>query len=217
MKKLNILTKFILIIAALINFLPQKAYAEVQQIPNETFKNAVSCKEYAEETIEKEDINVPLLYFLVAVTLTIGLGTVLTIALSDKKDRKIIIIAMFIIVLIEIVAYKQYLKIDQSVESQKELENCLEFTGGSYNLIFDTNSGLSIENMKICIACSPDSYQDVPTPQKAGKIFDGWYYDKNFTMPIDTSTTSEIIPKIEEDENGCKTGYKDITLYAKWK
>lgn len=38
--------------------------------------------------------------------------------------------------------------------------------------------------MLVGIACSPDSYRELPIPVRDGYIFDGWYYDKDFTKKL---------------------------------
>ena len=93
---------------------------------------------------------------------------------------------------------------------------CIPFSGGSYNLIFITNSEEKIEDISVCIACPPDSYDNLPTPKKNGYIFDGWYYDKKLKNKVTGTKTNDIPPVSEIDKNNCAVGYKDIELYAKW-
>ncbi len=95
-------------------------------------------------------------------------------------------------------------------------EECVFLDGGSYNLIFNTNGGKEISSINICIACSPDSYENIPTPTRDGYNFDGWYFDKELTKKIEFTSTKdfEIIP--EYDKNKCIIGYIDIEIFAKW-
>ena len=107
-------------------------------------------------------------------------------------------------------------EVRESLDTDKIKKQCTPFTGGSYTLKFDTDGGDEIEDMNICIACSPDSYKDIPIPEKEGFTFDGWYSDKKLTKKIDFTNTKDIkaVPKYDKDK--CMTGYKDITLYANW-
>ena len=95
-------------------------------------------------------------------------------------------------------------------------KKCSPFTGGSYTLKFETDGGTDLEDMTICIACSPDSYKDIPIPEKEGFTFDGWYSDKKLTKKIDFTNTKDIKAIPEYDDDDCMIGYKDITLYANW-
>ena len=70
--------------------------------------------------------------------------------------------------------------------------------------------------MSVCIACSPDSYSDLPTPNRNGYNFEGWYYDKELTKKVDEVNTLDINPIPKLDKNKCVIGYEDIELFAKW-
>ena len=105
-------------------------------------------------------------------------------------------------------------KIDNKTEKTKK--ECTPFVGGSFNLIFDTMGGEEIQSMNICIACSPDSYQDIPIPKKDGYKFLGWYKDKDYIFRIDFTNTKDFKSSPKYDKNKCMIGYEDITIYAKW-
>lgn len=66
-----------------------------------------------------------------------------------------------------------------------------------------------------CVECGDST--KIPEPTRDLYIFDGWYYDKQFTEKIKGDDSKDI--KIEErrDSSNCLLGYKDIILYAKWK
>ena len=98
----------------------------------------------------------------------------------------------------------------------KEKEECSSITGGSFSLIFETDSNNKLDSMSICIACAPDTYKDIPKPSKDGYDFEGWYYDKEFKTKVEATNTKDITPIPIKDKD-CITGYQDITLYAKWK
>ena len=96
-------------------------------------------------------------------------------------------------------------------------ETCDFFTGGSFNIKFNTNGGNNISDMSVCIACSPDSYDDLPIPEKEEYIFDGWYYDEELSNRIEFTNSFKFNPIPEYSKDGCLKGYKDIEIYAKWK
>ena len=93
-----------------------------------------------------------------------------------------------------------------------EIEECHSITGGGYNIIFDTDNS----SMHVCIACPPDTYENLPVPVKEGYIFDGWYYDSELTSKVEATTTFDIDPVPIYQKENCITGYKNITLHAKW-
>ena len=107
-------------------------------------------------------------------------------------------------------------EVRESLDGDKIIKQCKPFTGGSYTLKFDTNGGDEIEDMNVCIACSPDSYKDIPIPVKEGYKFLGWFTDKEFTNPIHFTNTKDLKSVPEYDEDKCMIGYQDIKIYAKW-
>ena len=99
----------------------------------------------------------------------------------------------------------------------RKKNECHPITGGGFTLIFDTNGGNKIESIHVCVACSPDSYDKLPTPIRDGYRFDGWYYDKDFKdAVIGTSTLDIRHNTITSKKEWCIIGYKDVTIYAKW-
>ncbi len=122
--------------------------------------------------------------------------------------KKIIIILVIISLIIGIVLYF----------INKNRDDCHAITGGGFTLFFETNGGNEINPMHVCIACPPDSYDDLPVPVKDGYIFVGWYYDKNFKNSVDGMNSLNIKPNaITSKKEWCIIGYKDVTIYAKWK
>lgn len=105
-------------------------------------------------------------------------------------------------------------KDDEPKKSDKV--KCENITGGSYNLVFNTNGGEKIENMSVCIACPPNSYEELPVAKKDGSVFGGWYYDEKLTDAVTSNSSMDINPVGKKDKNDCVVGYEDITLYAKW-
>ena len=102
------------------------------------------------------------------------------------------------------------------IKEKDKKEDCSPITGGSFSLIFETDSNNKLDTMSICIACAPDTYKDIPKPSKDGYDFEGWYYDKEFKTKVEVTNTKDITPIPIKDKD-CITGYQDITLYAKWK
>lgn len=140
-----------------------------------------------------------------------------------KKNKKIFIICGIIVILIIIVLilFLFFNNNKDNSSSKKENvtnenEDCDSITGGSFSLIFKTNGGENIQSLKVCIACSPDSYESIPIPKRYGYTFEGWYIDDAFSTKFSGSTTAEVKPISKLDDKNCIIGYKDIYLYAKW-
>ena len=107
----------------------------------------------------------------------------------------------------KVTLYAKWTKIEYNIE-------CPNYTGGSFELIYETNGGNKLENTKVCRGCAV--YSDLPTPTKSGYIFDGWYYDSALTKKVETKNTSDIKVSKKYDKNNCHIGYKNVTLYPKW-
>ncbi|HAB65727.1 MAG TPA: hypothetical protein DCE23_00020 [Firmicutes bacterium] len=98
--------------------------------------------------------------------------------------------------------------------------NCIQATGGSLTILFDTNGGNSINNYSICTMCGEDSV-NLPEPVRAGYRFIGWYADKELTKRVSiTSNHSNDLDRLKKevvkDRYGCNTTESRTTLYAKW-
>ena len=140
------------------------------------------------------------------------------------KKYIIIISVIFLILIVIITCIFDYYsnkektrkEVNKVLDKEKVKKTCAPFVGGSFNLIFNTNGGEEIESMSICIACSPDSYKDIPIPVKEGYKFLGWFTDKEFTNPIHFTNTREFKSVPKYDKNDCMVGYEDIKIYAKW-
>ena len=139
----------------------------------------------------------------------------------NKKVVILVIISIVIICGVGLIVYNktnnsQQKKKPNVTKNKKVKTKCIPFTGGGFNIKFYTDGGVEIPDMHVCIACSPDSYQDLPIPVKEGSTFDGWYYDKEYTKKIEITNTRDFRAVPEYDKNKCKIGYKDIEIYAKW-
>ena len=124
----------------------------------------------------------------------------------------IIILILFVIVVIIGVIFFVYKMIDNNTKNN----NCLPFSGGSFHVNFVVNGGEELPNMLVGIACSPDSYLDLPIPVRDGYNFDGWYYDNEFTKKIDFTNSIDFKPIPKFDNKKCQIGFEDIEIYAKW-
>lgn len=125
---------------------------------------------------------------------------------------KIVILILFIIVVVIGIVFFIYKMIDNTKNN-----NCVPFSGGSFHVNFVINGGEELPNMLVGIACSPDSYLDLPIPARDGYDFDGWYYDKEFTKKIEFTNSINFKPIPKYDNKKCQVGFEDIEIYAKWK
>ena len=138
------------------------------------------------------------------------------------KNNKIILLIIIVIVIICGIAGYIYFnkKTNNSNTNNKKNtpveKKCTPFTGGAFNLVFNTNGGEEIASMHVCIACSPDSYEDLPTPVREGYNFEGWYYDEELTNKIEFTNSKDFTQVPEYDKDNCMIGYKDIGIYAMW-
>ena len=94
-----------------------------------------------------------------------------------------------------------------------EQPKCNSITGGAYTLNFVTNTETTLDSKAVCIACAPDSYDELPVVEGS----EGWYYDAEFTQKVEGTKTSDVKPVAIYDakDKNCIVGYKNITLYAK--
>lgn len=129
--------------------------------------------------------------------------------------KKKLIITFSVILLVGVIGGGAYCIYSNNTDKAVNVK-CEEFTGGSFDLVFETNGGNELNMLGVCIACSPDSYPELPIPTKKGYKFEGWYYDEELTNKVSAITTNEITPVEKLDKNGCRTGYEQIKLYAKW-
>ena len=83
---------------------------------------------------------------------------------------------------------------DKMFKFKKKKSVCVPICGGAYNLYFETNCEEKIDSMHIGIACSPDSYDDLPIPKREGYRFEGWHYDKDLKEKVETTNTRDVKP-----------------------
>ena len=148
------------------------------------------------------------------------LVAIIKIGETMKKKILLIMLPLFIIGILSVILIvnhkeKEPPKNITPSKENKEKKHCTPITGGSFNLIFNTNSDKTMENMTICIACAPDTYKDLPQAEKEEYIFEGWYYDKELTKKVEVTNTKDIQP-IPIKDGDCTTGYEDINLYANY-
>lgn len=108
-----------------------------------------------------------------------------------------------------------FLVFKKDKKSDPKTNGCDNITGGSYNLIFNSE-GEVLQKMSICISCPPDTYEDLLVPEKEGFIFEGWFYDEALENAVSASNSIDIKPVAKKDKKDCTVGYEDINLYAKW-
>lgn len=133
--------------------------------------------------------------------------------MKNKKKLFIIIGGVWVLAAAAVLLYFFVFKKDNKPVAKPQ--DCENISGGGYNLVFKSE-GKEIQKMHVCIACSPDSYEDLITPEKDGYAFDGWFYDEDLKDMVTVSNSLEIEPITKKDKNNCIEGYEDITLYAKW-
>ncbi len=75
------------------------------------------------------------------------------------------------------------------------------------NVVFETNSDNSLEEMSYCENCD-NTIVELPIPQKEGYVFDGWYADEELSQKVDV-TSNKINDAVWKNE--------ETILYAKWK
>lgn len=81
-----------------------------------------------------------------------------------------------------------------SNSTNNKQNNSIQETTPTYTVMFQTNNGSKIAPI------DTDILQNVPTPTRAGYLFDGWYFD--------TAFTNKALFPLEITNN--------MTLYAKW-
>lgn len=133
--------------------------------------------------------------------------------MKNKKKIYIILGIVLFLIVVSTLLYFLVFKKDKKVKTQQV--ECNNITGGSYKLIFKSE-GETLSDMNVCIACAPNSYEDLLEPTKEGYVFEGWFYDAALEKAVTVSNTVDIKPVAKKDKNACVVGYKDITLYAKW-
>ena len=98
-----------------------------------------------------------------------------------------------------------------------EAYRCPNYTGGSLEIIYNTNGGNKLESTKYCGGCNPENQpKTLSTPTKSGYMFDGWYYDEALTKKVEGTSPSDVKSSGYYDSNGCYISNNKVTLYAKW-
>ncbi len=98
---------------------------------------------------------------------------------------------------------------------KKKKKECEPIDGGSFRVSY-IDDGVEVYFAHVPIGIPDSDYDNIYTPTKEGYTFDGWYYDKEFTNKVTVTSTGNLPHTPEYDEDNCQTGYKNITLYAKW-
>ncbi len=98
--------------------------------------------------------------------------------------------------------------------TQKKTCDINTTVSSKYYIKFNTYGGTKIDPVDTCTTC--ESTELLPTPQREGYTFGGWFYDSAFTKPVDGVYVKSITTSKKYDSGGCLIGYKDVNLYAKW-
>ena len=80
--------------------------------------------------------------------------------------------------------------------------------------IFNTDGGTNIEPVLYCSNCEKSTMK-IPTAEKDGFTFDGWYYDTELTDRVSGTDFSDLLFTQKYDANNCLL-LTEINLYAKW-
>ena len=112
----------------------------------------------------------------------------------------------------KVTLYAKWIKIEHNIDCSSIL-----ITGGSLEIIYNTNGGNKLESTKYCGGCNPENQpKTLSTPTKSGYIFDGWYYDEALTKKVEGTRPSDVKSSGHYDSNGCYIPDNKVTLYAKW-
>ncbi len=112
----------------------------------------------------------------------------------------------------KVTLYAKWIKIEHNIDCSSIL-----ITGGSLEIIYNTNGGNKLESTKYCGGCNPENQpKTLSTPTKSGYIFDGWYYDEVLTKKVEGNSPSDVKSSGHYDSNGCYIPDNKVTLYAKW-
>lgn len=122
------------------------------------------------------------------------------------KNKLIIMGSILIVSAVGIILYYNWSS-KNNVQKEPICQNV-----SSYNIMFDTMGGNSIDNLKVDLNDSVN----LPTPNKKDVEFAGWYYDKEYNNPVSGNDTSNIIYSEVKNNKECIVRISDVTLYAKW-
>ncbi len=90
-------------------------------------------------------------------------------------------------------------------EEQKTEEYC-----GGFNVRYQTLDGSAVKEVFIK---TNDYYTSLETPTRSGYKFLGWYYDINFTKPVNDSKAGNLLDAYKTKSSvGCPV----VNIYAKW-
>lgn len=105
----------------------------------------------------------------------------------------------------------------------KDEYKCKDIAGGEFSIVFDTNGGVKIDDISVCIGCENSLAGELPVAERRYSVttskeyaFEGWYYDRKLTNKVKSNKISDLeLFKILNSHN-CLVGYGNINLYAKW-
>ena len=104
-----------------------------------------------------------------------------------------------------------------TLKAKWEAVVCEPLNNASVTISFETNGGDNIPAQTVCVTCNTaGSNVSIPEVKKKKANFNGWYYDKKFKKRFSGADLTDIAKNPVYDDDGCQTGYSDVTLYAKW-
>ena len=99
---------------------------------------------------------------------------------------------------------------------KKDNKSCTELNEGNFKIHFVSNAEIEIPDIEVNIGGIDEESILLSKPEKRNYEFGGWYYDRAFLTKVDGEYSSDVKKSYETDDLGCKTNYKDVTLYALW-
>ena len=104
-----------------------------------------------------------------------------------------------------------------TLKAKWEEVECPKITNKEVTVRFVTNGGSSVPQKTICISCGSSATNvEIPETKRNKYIFNGWFYDKGLKNRFSGRDLTDIRLSPKYNDDGCETGYLDVTLYAKW-
>ena len=76
----------------------------------------------------------------------------------------------------------------------KDEYKCKDIAGGEFSIVFDTNGGVKIDDISVCVGCENSLAGELPVAERRYSVatskeyaFEGWYYDRKLTNKVKTT------------------------------